>query len=164
MNMINPLRRFPMTFAALALLVSPLGCGSETHETPVAETPAMPSAVDGSATTTPASIADIAPSQTRDPEAGKIDEEVRRTAGDAKEVVGDVKGDVKNAVEGAEHKAEKEAKAIEEEARKEAEKALDNLLPSPKERSASFENVVVGAGNALPDSTRPRNGRSFRFS
>ena len=42
MNRINPLRRFPMTFAALALLVSPFGCGSETHTTPVAETPAMP--------------------------------------------------------------------------------------------------------------------------
>ena len=42
MDRLHTPRRFPMTLAALALLVIPFGCGSET---PMAEVPASPSAV-----------------------------------------------------------------------------------------------------------------------
>jgi uncharacterized protein YjbJ (UPF0337 family) len=129
MNRINPLRRFPTSFAALALLLGPLGCGMETHETPVAETPAMPSTVDGAPTMQPTP----APSSVSlDNDAAKVDREVQRTAGDVKEMVGDVKSDATKAVEGAESEAKKEAEKIKEDARKSAENALDNLLGAPK--------------------------------
>jgi uncharacterized protein YjbJ (UPF0337 family) len=127
MNRLNPLRLFPTSFTALALLLSPLGCGSETHETPIAETPALPATVDGSATMQPAPS-----SVTIDPGVAKVDREIERTAGDVKEMVGDVKSDARKAAESAEREVKKEGEAIKEDARKSAESALDNLLGTPK--------------------------------
>ena len=132
MNMINPLRRFPTTFAALALLVSPLGCFSETHTTPVAETPAMPATSDGGVVTSAMPSPEFVAPHAVDHEAIKIDQEVHRTAGDVKEEAVDVKREAEGEVKKAGEAAEKDAKEIEEEARKAAEKALDNLLPNPK--------------------------------
>ena len=144
MDMTRTLRRFPMTFAPLALLVGPLGCGSDSPSTPVAEAPAVPTTVDGAATARPA-VANTLPTPVDpatfppmkplpEPPApfGQVDRDVQRTAGAVKDEARDAKGGVEKAVQDAKDEADRRAKALGNDARKAAEDALDNLLGSPK--------------------------------
>jgi hypothetical protein len=146
MDMIKTLRRFPMAFAPLALLLSPLGCGSDSPSTPVAEVPPpVPAAVDGAVATEPAPASPTAaqpapmpPSAAvempgnLDQAAKSVDRDVRRAADDVKDEIRDAKGDVKKAVDHAKGEADREAKELRNDARQAAEKALDNLLGQPK--------------------------------
>ena len=127
--------RFSMSFAALALLVVPFGCGSETHTT--VEVPTPPTVV------VEAPPVPISPSSAPAEMPGTFDQAVRQTAGelkhdaekdaaDAKKEVRDAEGDVKRAVGEVEGEAKDKAKELEAEARKSAENELDRLLPPPK--------------------------------
>ncbi len=140
MNRLRTLRR-SWTLATLALLVAPIGCGSDTPTT--AETPATTPPVvvtDSRAGFVPTPLPGSPLDATEPP---TIDQAVRQTAGelkhkahadaiDAKKEVRDAEGDAKQAVNDLEDEAKRKARELEADARKSAEEALDRLLPSPK--------------------------------
>ena len=140
MDMIKTLRRFPMSIASLALLLGPLGCGSDSPSTPVAEVPALPYVKDDVATSQPSPVAPAPMPSTAgfetpgnlDQAARTVDRDVQRTAGAIKDEARDAKGEVKKAIEDAKHEADHRTEALGNDARKAAEAALDNLLGNPK--------------------------------
>jgi hypothetical protein len=109
MMMLNNLRRVSLSFTALALVVAPIGCGSDAP---------------------PSAIVEVKPTPNEGPLPllDKIEKDVDR---DVKQTTGEIKheaDDVKKAVEEDKH----DLKATEESIKKSTEGAVENVTGEPK--------------------------------
>jgi hypothetical protein len=109
MMMLNNLRRVSLSFAALALVVAPIGCNSDAPPSAVVEVNPAP-------THTSVPILDKVE--------GEVDRDIRQTAGEVKHEA----EDVKKAVEDDKH----DLKATEENIKKSTEGAVENVTGEPK--------------------------------
>ena len=129
MDMTRTLRRFPMTFAPLTLLLGPLGCGSETPAPPTAAPlPAVPYVKDDvaetqPAPTTPAPMPSTATVETPASLDQAVDRDVHQTAAAVKDEVVDFRaGATRSANEAVDG-----AKDLSEKARQDAETAANRI-------------------------------------
>lgn len=156
MDMHQKFRRFPMMIASLALLVSPLGCHSDTPTTPVAEVPAQtPVVSDGPAPT----VASEAPAEVNQA-AKTLDQEVQRTETVVKDEVDNLKSDATRTADSfkelggkARHDAEQAAKDLKNKvrnARSDVKKSVEGTKEEAERRiRAAEEEVKKSAENAL---------------